>query len=230
MNANGAETKIQESKSCIAILNELYVRITLLLGRTTYMIEAPAPPEEEEEVVKRRTEIIREGPASEVPRSVREWDMMSNNLKSERSPSPGAKSAKSHKTSKTSKTHKTSKSRNVSPSAKSSKSRHRSVSEASTRREIFVPVEDHDESATIHGFAGALQVHESRSSNRRDTQSIKAEIKALEAEKKALKYEREMERERQKADRYRDSEVEIVRERDVVKIEKDRKGRLSLVR
>ena len=197
-----------------------------MLGRTTYMIEAPSAPEEEE-IVKRRTEIIREGPASEVPRSVREWDMMSNNLKSERSPSPGAKSGKSHKTSKT---NKTSKSRNPSPSAKSSKSRHRSVSEASTRREIFLPVEDKDESATIHGFAGALQVHESRSSSKRDTQSIKAEIKALEAEKKALKYEREMEKERQKADRYRDSEIEIIRDKDVVKIEKDRKGRLSLVR
>ncbi|MCJ1387342.1 hypothetical protein MMC18_000185 [Xylographa bjoerkii] len=207
MNANGGETKVQES-------------------RKTYMIEAPSPPEEEE-IVKRRTEIIREGPASEVPRSVREWDMMSNNLKSERSPSPGAKSAKSHKTSKTAKT---SKSRNPSPSSKTGKSRHRSVSEASTRREIFVPVDDKDESATIHGFAGALQVHESRSSNRRDTQSIKAEIKALEAEKKALKYEREMEKERQRADRYRDSEIEIIRDKDVIKIEKDRKGRLSLVR
>ena len=171
------------------------------------MIEAPALPADEE-VIKRRTEIIRDVPANDVPRSVREWDMMSNNQKSEhRSPSPAP-------TAKTSKSHK-------------SKARARSVSEASTRREIVVPMEDHDESATIHGFAGALQ---SQDRTRRDPRSIQAEIRALESEKKALKLEREMERQRSKADRYRESEIEIVREKDVVKIEKDRKGRLSLVR
>lgn len=51
------------------------------LGRTTYLIEAPAPaPAPEAEVVERRTEIIvspPDKPPSEVPRSVREWDMMS---------------------------------------------------------------------------------------------------------------------------------------------------------
>ncbi|MCJ1478558.1 hypothetical protein MMC13_007239 [Lambiella insularis] len=206
MNSNAVENKFQES-------------------RTTYLIEAPAPPEEEE-IVKRRTEIIREGPSNEVPRSVREWDYMSesNNRKpASRSPSPSAKSHKTHKTTKTSK------SRNPSPSARSGKSRARSVSEASTRRELVVPVEDKDESATVHGLTGLLQM-QTRPSRGRDEQSIKAEIRALEAEKKALKHEREMEKERHKADRYRDTEIEIVRDRDVVKIEKDRKGRLSLIR
>lgn len=64
---------------------------------------------------------------------------------------------------------------------------------------------------------------------RRDERSIKAEIRALEAEKKMLKYEREAEKEHRKVDRYRDGEILIERERDV-KIEKDRKGRMSLVR
>lgn len=151
----------------------------------------------------------------------------SNNRKPEsRSSSP---SAKSHKTHKTNKTSKTSKSRNPSPSAKSGKSRARSVSEASTRRELFVPAEEKDESATVHGFTGLLQM-QTRPSKGRDEHSIKAQIRALEAEKKALKHEREMEKERHKADRYRETEIEIVRDRDVVKIEKDKKGRLSLIR
>ena len=67
---------------------------------------------------------------------------------------------------------------------------------------------------------------------RKDERSIKAEIRALEAEKKALKLEREIEKEHRKADRYRERDTEIIieKDRDVVKIEKDRKGRLSLVR
>ena len=101
------------------------------------------------------------------------------------------------------------------------------MSSASTTRQIeIIRGDDKEESATIAGGAFALMAPE----RRRDERSIKAEIRALEAEKKALKLEREMERERSKADRYRESEVEIIKERDVVKIEKDRKGRLSLVR
>ena len=57
--------------------------------------------------------------------------------------------------------------------------------------------------------------------------NIQAEIKALDEEKKALKSEREMEKHARKAERYLKEE----KERDgVVKIEKDRKGRMSLVR
>ncbi|KAL8800286.1 MAG: hypothetical protein Q9200_007295 [Gallowayella weberi] len=72
-------------------------------------------------------------------------------------------------------------------------------------------------------------------STHRDERSIKAEIRALEAEKKALKYEREIEKEERKAHRYKDRDTEVIIERerdrgDAVKIEKDRKGRMSLVR
>ena len=179
----------------------------MIPGRTTYLIEAPAPPPEEK-VVERRTEIIREIPA-EVPRSVREWDMMSVQRSEKRSPSP-AKSRKS---------------RAHSP-AKSHKSRARSLSSVSTQRVEIIRGGDKVESATVHGgpFALMAPAH----TQRRDERSIKAEIRALELEKKALKLEREMERERSKAERY--TELEVVRDRDVVKIEKDRKGRLSLVR
>ena len=60
---------------------------------------------------------------------------------------------------------------------------------------------------------------------RRDEHDVRNEIRRLEAERQLLKYERE-------GDRF--SEYEIVekrdKERDVVRIEKDRKGRLALVR
>ncbi|KAK5013393.1 hypothetical protein LTR60_003891 [Cryomyces antarcticus] len=73
-----------------------------------------------------------------------------------------------------------------------------------------------------------------RSRNHREERDIKAEIRALEAEKRALKLEREAEEKRQQADRIRDSEHEVIerrdKEKDVVRIEKDRKGRLALVR
>ena len=68
---------------------------------------------------------------------------------------------------------------------------------------------------------------------RKDDRSIKAEIRALEAERKALKLEREVEKEHRKADRYRDSEIIIERDRrasDVVEIKKDRKGRMAFVK
>ncbi len=76
--------------------------------------------------------------------------------------------------------------------------------------------------------------HRSKSTHR-DERSIKAEIRALEAEKKALKYEREIEKEEKKAQRYRDRDGDVIIERvkdrgETVKIEKDRKGRMSLVR
>ncbi|KAL9116880.1 MAG: hypothetical protein Q9187_006589 [Circinaria calcarea] len=190
-------------------------------SRTTYLIEAPAPPPEPQpQVVERRTEIIinppqeTHKPLSEAPRSVREWDAMSSRTE-RRDHSPSAKTSKSHH------------------------SRHRSVSSASTRREIII--EAGEESSSIHSPL-ALAIPD----RRKDERSIKAEIRALEAEKKALQLEREVEKEHRRADRYRDGEVivgrevvrgdrEVIIERErpketVVKIEKDRKGRLSLVR
>ena len=80
----------------------------------------------------------------------------------------------------------------------------------------------------MHGLSLAIP---SRSKDsHKDERQIKAEIRALEAEKKMLKYEREIEKEHRKAERYREEPVIIERDRDVVKIEKDRKGRMSLVR
>lgn len=68
--------------------------------------------------------------------------------------------------------------------------------------------------------------HRSKSTSR-DERRIKEEIRALEEEKKMLKRERD-------ASRYRDRDTEVIIERDPhrdreVKIEKDKRGRLSLV-
>jgi len=81
---------------------------------------------------------------------------------------------------------------------------------------------------------------------RRQDRDIKAEIRALEAETRALKLREAAEERRSRADRQREleyaradrllvgreAEVEVVerRERDVVRVEKDRRGRLNLVR
>ena len=54
--------------------------LTRQTDRTTYMIEAPPPPPEE--IIERR-EIIIPAPPAEVPRSVREWDVMSGAIGSE---------------------------------------------------------------------------------------------------------------------------------------------------
>ena len=68
---------------------------------------------------------------------------------------------------------------------------------------------------------------------RKDDKAIKAEIRALEAERRALKLEREIEKEHRKAERIRDSDEIVIERRErpgeVVKVEKDRKGRMSLV-
>ncbi|KZF25391.1 hypothetical protein L228DRAFT_258823 [Xylona heveae TC161] len=100
------------------------------------------------------------------------------------------------------------------------RSRHHSRSHSRARsvdeREI---VRIRESSDAIAGPMGALVLADRHKGER----SIDAEIRALEAEKKALKLERE-------AQRLRDGEVEIVRESRPVRIEKDRKGRLSLVR
>ena len=89
-----------------------------------------------------------------------------------------------------------------------------------SRHEVYE--ERIEESNHIGGPLTVLVPDERRHHDGRD---IKHEIRRLEAERQLLKYERE-------SDRF--SEYEIVerrdKERDVVRIEKDRKGRLALVR
>ena len=172
------------------------------------MIEAPSapPPPPEPQVIERRTEIIHTtgSPAPEVPRSVRDWDAHSKRSERHRSPSPSHASHRHHSHS------------------------------PSPRREIIID-DGREESASVHhGPITALVIPDQ---HRRDERSIKAEIRALEAEKKALKREREMEKEYRKADRYREGGGEVIiervvkeRDKDVVKIEKDKKGRMSFVR
>lgn len=89
-----------------------------------------------------------------------------------------------------------------------------------SRHEVYE--ERIEESNHIGGPLTVLVPEERRHRGEHD---IKNEIRRLEAERQLLKYERE-------SDRF--SEYEIVerrdKERDVVRIEKDRKGRLALVR
>jgi hypothetical protein len=73
---------------------------------------------------------------------------------------------------------------------------------------------------------------------RQSEHDIRREIKALEVERRALKLEREADERRYQAALIRDSDYEIIesvdrpreRSRSVVRVEKDRKGRLALVR
>ena len=202
------------------------------------MIEAPQapppPPPPEPQIIERRTEIIL-NPAPEepheVPRSVREWDMMSGaGAKSERrDSSPSGKSMKSTKTSKSKKSHKShSTHKSQHRSHRSHRSHHKSKASSSSSSSSSSSGSDSEEterggSNTMHNGPLALVIPQR---GRRKSQSISAEIKALEAEKRALKYERE----HQSHSHHREGEIIIERERDVVKVEKDKKGRLSLVR
>ncbi len=229
--------------------------------RKTYVIEsAPPPPPPQPEVIERRTEIIINPPEpAEIPRSVREWDVMSGTAggksehgrksehgghKSEygghKSEHGGRKSEHGgHKSEHGGRSHKAhSRARSSSSSSDSSgpsaieivrkptKSRHRSRSSAGHKTEYLQ--EEKGESNSMHGLS--LVVPNRSKDAHKDERQIKAEIRALEAEKKMLKYEREVEKEHRKAEKYREEPVIIERDRDVVKIEKDRKGRMSLVR
>lgn len=102
---------------------------------------------------------------------------------------------------------------------KPSRSRRRS-------RSTVVHKEHEEESKSSYG---AVALITPRDHHAKDDRSIQAEIRALEAETRALKLEREMEREHRKAERLREGEIIIERDRDVIKIEKDRKGKMSLV-
>jgi hypothetical protein len=75
--------------------------------------------------------------------------------------------------------------------------------------------------------------------SRQSDEEIRREIKALEAERRALKLEREADERRYQAALIRDGDYEVIeraetierpRDRSVVRVEKDRKGRLALVR
>ena len=159
---------------------------------------------------------------SEAPRSVREWDQ----LKVERSPSPGGKSYRSHRSrsrhgGSVSHPHRPSNAgfkeeiyekkeiREVSPGSRSARSRRRSSSHAGTeiieRREVVE--EDVRESDSIHAGPLALVLPERTRKSERD---IAAEIRALEAERKALKLERQIEKEHRRSERYREDDREII--------------------
>jgi hypothetical protein len=136
-----------------------------------------------------------------------------------RSPSPTPTVA-SHKTSKTHHTE---------------KSHHTEVSHHTSHhpREI---IEERivEESNHIGGPLTIVLPERGRQSDH----DIRREIKALEAERRALKLEREADERRYQAAIIRDSDYEIIesidrpreRSRSVVRVEKDRKGRLALVR
>lgn len=179
---------------------------------------APAPPPE---VVERRTtEIIISPPQhGEASRSVREWDDGRRSERgggglSEHGHSPnGARSEKGGVSEK----------RSVSPvEIKPSRSGRRRAHSSAAYKEYYE--EEIGESNLIHGPLALIAPRE-----RKDERSIRAEIRALEAEKKMLKYEREAEKEARKAERYRDGEIIIERDREIIGVQKDRKGRMSLI-
>lgn len=221
------------------------------------MIEAPPPPPEE--IIERR-EIIIPAPPAEVPRSVREWDVMSGAIGSEHG---GAKSShgggrSTHLEVKS--THHRSKSHggHSKHGSRSHKSRHskkggysESESESSSSTTIEIEkkstrsksrhrsksisgalVEEVEQSNPMHTGPLALVIpHKKEERNERD---IKAEIKELEAEKRRLRKEREHEHRR--SSKYEDREEgEIIIERRggkerEIKVEKDRRGNLAFVR
>lgn len=69
---------------------------------------------------------------------------------------------------------------------------------------------------------------------RRSDREIKDEIRRLENERRALQLERRADELRLAPTEYRETEYEIIeerpRERNVIRVDKDRKGRLALVR
>jgi len=157
----------------------------------------------------------------------------------------GAKSVKSAKSGKTSRTHRTSKSK--AESAASGTSRSKSVRSKSVRSKSVRSRSRHggrereveESEIDLRATAGALILPER--SRRKSVGNVDAQIRALEQEKKALRLEREAQRDQrealeklERAERLRDSEYEIVNgreeRRDVVRVEKDKRGRLALVK
>jgi hypothetical protein len=131
------------------------------------------------------------------------------------------KSARTSKTAKTSKTSRTSKSKaRTAKSSARSRSRHGGKSRYESEEEEEIVITQ-----------GALIIPE-RSRKHSSVNDVDAQIHALEQEKKALKLEREAREKLERAERLRDSEYEIVedRKREVVRVEKDKRGRLALVK
>jgi hypothetical protein len=194
----------------VRMSREMKEEKTVTESRTKYLIEAPTPPQETEVVERRTTEVVISGPADEGSRAGRGRDDSSRSDKG----GGGNSSKESHEQSRS--RHEK---RSLSPIEiirKPSRSRHRSGSTAAHK-------EHEEESSSSHG---ALAIIAPRDHLPKDERTIQAEIRALEAEKRALKYEREMEKEHRKAERLRDGEIIIERDRDrdVIKIEKDRKA------
>jgi len=185
----------------------------------------------------------------EAPRSVREWDQMSKDRLTVRSPSP--KSHRSHRSrSRHSHAHHRSRSRRGSSpekiidvhkdsitirefsptrTVKSSKTRRESSPSAHETEivEKFEVIEgDFDESNSIHVGPLALVVSPDRDRHKsRSERDIKAEIRALEEERRAL------ERERKDRDVVKIKKGTIIRDVDeeIVEVKKDKKGRMKLV-
>lgn len=180
------------------------------------MIEAPDPPQETEIIERRTTELVISPPADEGSRG-RDGDSRSDK---------GSKrhfSKERHEKGRSRKEK-----RSLSPVEivrKPSRSRHRSRHRSHSTT-IYKELHEEESSSS----RGAIAIITPRDHQSKDERLIQAEIRALEAEKRALKHEREMEKEQRKADRLREGDIIIEKDRDVIKIEKDRKGRMSLVR
>lgn len=213
------ENNVTESSNILprhVTIRRSSILLTILTGRTTYLIEAPTSPQESEVVERRTTEVVITGSKDEGSRAGRDKDDGSRSEKGGEGHSSKESNEKNEKSR--SRTEK----RSLSPIEivrKPSRSRRRSHS-------TTVYKEHEEESKSSYG---ALAIIAPRDHHAKDERMIQAEIRALEAEKRALKYEREMEKEHRKAERLRDGEIIIERDRDVIKIEKDRKGKMSLV-
>lgn len=133
----------------------------------------------------------------------------------------GGRSVKSARTSKTARTSRTSKSKaRTAKSSARSRSRHGGKSRYESEEEEIVITQ------------GALILPERSRKHGGSVNDVDAQIRALEQEKRALKLEREAREKLERAERLRDSEYDIVeeRKRDVVRVEKDKRGRLALVK
>jgi len=84
--------------------------------------------------------------------------------------------------------------------------------------ERYVEIE---RSNNVHGLATSFAPRDRQITRRRSERDIREEIRHLEEERRMLKYER-------------DGELEIIEtrphKRDVIRVDRDRKGRLALVR
>lgn len=186
------------------------------------MIEAPpvapsAPTPTPEVVERRTTEITISAPQhDEAIRSVRDWD---DGHRSEKG--GGGLSEHGHST-KGARSEKGGVSELSPVEIRPGRSGRRRAHSSAAYKEFYE--EEIVESNSIHGPLALIAPRD-----RKDERSIRAEIKALEAEKKKLKYEREAEKEARKAERYRDGEIIIERDREIIGVQKDRKGRMSLI-